>query len=345
MEHIKVSIDYNKWDRKPSRDNQFKDLTDRRGRPLSEVVILGATVGKHVKTLPIGEFARKIATNGQTWSPFVFNKCPISGKVRRRAELFQSCEVLGLDFDDNTSLGSIVERSAEHGLIPNIIHETFSSSPKCRKYRAIYMLDKTYTSSDLIRLQILTLLQWFPDADAAVKDLARLYFGSNSGVKFHNYNFRNTIEVPDDLVAEMDKKDLTYIPPDLSSIDSSLEVFNFDMDEDKYNEEYLKLSDEQRRFIRKKFEQAMVEIITHDSNISDKSRYELIFTWAEYLTGVKGITGAQIVERLTNYISQSEAFKTWSYNPYDVIVSAIRWKANTPNVRSGRLFDVNSLGK
>ena len=334
---IEVSLDWEKFKSKPDPNKQYKDMVDRRGNPIMVPTILGARVGQKVYKLTLQGFADAI-TSGQTWSPFVFRECPRAKKVKRRAELFIRCNNLALDFDNGITQEEILARCGEHGLKPNLIHESFSSSPALRKYRVVFVLDKTYDDSNEVRMQILTLMQWFPEADKAAKDLARLMYGTNKPITWFDDEHLNTINPPAELVERCEQKDLTYVPPD-----SEAANFKFSTLRDSLTD-FAHLTHTQKEFIKKSLSIATEKIVNLNKN-SEQSRYEAVFSTTERLTGIKGLHGCLIVKYMLEAISQNSHFKGWSYDPYEVIISAIRWKSQTPNIRSGRLFDIDQYSE
>lgn len=330
---IEISLDWEKFDHKPNK-NQYKDFKDSRGKIITELMILGSRVGKNVKTLTIEQLANAL-TLGQTWSPFIFNKDKRTGKVRRRIELFNRCNTLALDFDDGITYDEILKNCKNYDLTPNIIHESFSSTKELRKFRVIFALDKTYTCSREVRLMIMTLLKWFPNADRSAKDLARIMFGTNKTCNYVNSSTRNIINPDPDLI-ETEEKDLVYLPPD--NVNGTFQYSTYD----QFKKDFLNLSCSQQRFIQKVVKQERDKILYLNSQ-SGVSRYEIVFSCAEKLTGIKGLYGEAILYYLVTAIKSNSYFNDWTYNPYDVINSAIIWKSNTPNIRSGHLFEIEEF--
>lgn len=331
--YVEISLDSEKFKQKPSPDRQYKDYTNRKGKILTEPMVLGSRVGKTVKKIPLEAFAKAICS-GQTWSPFIFNKCPITGKVRRRIELFNRCSTLALDFDDGTSYEEILDICSKNKLNPNIIHESFSSTSSLRKYRVIFVLDKQYKINRKVRLMILTLLEIFPSADKSAKDLARLMYGTNKKPLLVDSTATNSISIDPAVEERMEEKNLLYDGNDNKHnvpIVGSYEQFKRD---------FPKLSINQQGYIKKALNKAMLEIRLLD-NTSKTSRYEVVFTNSERLTGIKGLYGEVILGYLLHSINNNPYFNDWSYDPTEVITSAIKWKANTPNIKKGDLFDIN----
>ena len=199
--HVKISLDWEKFDHKPSKDKQYKDYKDFKGKPLSEVGILGGRVGKNVERIDLADLAHKVAKDGQTFSPFIFGFFeaipgnPASKTRRRLSHLFESCEVLCLDFDQGDPIEGIYKTCEENNLTPNFVHESFSSCEELRKYRVMFVLDKVYTDHDEVKMTINTLLKMFPTADTQAKDLSRIFFGSNSGILEFNDQVKNHIPI------------------------------------------------------------------------------------------------------------------------------------------------------
>lgn len=330
---VLVSLDKEKFKHKPSQ-SQYKDFTDKRGRPLSELIIIGSRVGGRVKELTIPELANAICS-GQTWSPFTFHECPRTGKVRRRIELFKQCQVLALDFDNGITYDQILANCAAHGLTPSIIHESFSSTEELRKYRLVFALDKVYSEARTVRLMIHTLLSWFPDADKSAKDLARIMFGTDKKPLLVNPSAVNTIIIDPEVEAKSEEKNLIYYEGDSTEgIEHLMKTY------EDFKKDFPRLRPNQKAYIKKSVSEAVAEI----RNLGYEgcpSRYETVFSNAEKLTGIKGLYSEVILYYLVAAVKSNPYFHNWEYNPYEVVSSAISWKSQTPNVRNGDLFDID----
>lgn len=337
---IDVSIDYEPFDHKPD-DRQYRDFSDRRGKPLSEVKILGSRVGGKTEELEFEQFAQKVAIAGHTWSPFLFNKCPETGKTRRRADLFAQCQLIGLDFDDNTSVEYLVKKSEESLLKPNLIYETFSSTEQTRKYRLVYILDQPQFNAFEVGLKIKKVLSIFPEADKVCKDMARLYFGSNKGIVLFNDQHTNEIVIDDQFREEQEQ--VTLAATERFKEESNGTGFVYG-DIELQKELIKTLSEAQIEFIQRRLVYFVERIYAQNKN-SKISRYELIFDAAEKLTGIKGLTGVNIENVLVNAIAQSPYFSDWGYDPLEVISAAMRWKTQRIDIASGFEFTYRNTEK
>ena len=343
MIHIKVSLDWEKFSNKPSYEKQYKEKTTRSGKEITEVMELGMRVGSNVERIELSQLASAISSEGRTFSPFVFNyqerREGDTRKPRRRrlAHLFESCECFCLDFDSGKPIEEILETAKEKGLTPNIVHESFSSSEELRKYRMLFVLDRQYTDGDEVRMMINTLLKWFPYADAQAKDLARIFFGSNKGLLEFNDKVRNTIPI-DKEVRESYHSNLLKDVSERTDGDSGFIFGDIDID----TEVCLKVDPKQRKFLQATMRKAIQEILSVNSS-SEKQRYNVVFGLAERLTGIEGLTGWRVYHVLTEAISRNPYFDNWHYDPEKVILDAIEWKSQQPNVRLGKLFHISQL--
>lgn len=103
-----------------------------------------------------------------------------------RGAQFKSANMIIIDVDDNNpTIDNLLEWSLPHK--PCIIYETFSHTSENRRFRIIYLLDKSLTA-----LSIRLITQYFMDkikgSDKVCKDAGRLYYGGK-GVPYFEGNF------------------------------------------------------------------------------------------------------------------------------------------------------------
>ena len=87
-----------------------------------------------------------------------------------------SQQILTLDFDSGVTPEEIIKRSRIYSLIPNIIYTTYSDKPELRKFRVLFVLDKEITDYKIMKWAQRGLMKLFKEADAACKDLCRMYY-------------------------------------------------------------------------------------------------------------------------------------------------------------------------
>jgi hypothetical protein len=104
------------------------------------------------------------------WSPFVYSKY-------RKSENFISTDMMVLDIDTNLTIGTAEERCNELGYC-FLILPTANHSEEKHKFRIIFPLVRTTTSSQEYFATWNYLKSKFPELDKQCSDLARYYFAS-----------------------------------------------------------------------------------------------------------------------------------------------------------------------
>ncbi len=102
-----------------------------------------------------------------------FNSANASG-ISEKDWLSQ--QILTLDFDSGITPDEIIKRCRLSSIIPNIIYTTYSDKPELRKFRVIFILDKEITDYKIMKWAQRGLMSIFKEADAACKDLCRMYY-------------------------------------------------------------------------------------------------------------------------------------------------------------------------
>lgn len=111
----------------------------------------------------ITEIAELVSSpNGYTFaSALHLGHTPLSGN-------WISQQILVLDFDGGMTLQSILNKFNEYGLDPNIVYESYSSTPDNPRYRVLYILNSPVTDWKTIKLYNEVLEYLFPSADKSV---------------------------------------------------------------------------------------------------------------------------------------------------------------------------------
>lgn len=128
-------------------------------------------------TVTDGELIEAIR-NGQTWMP-----AAMEGGTKR--ENFHSQQVLALDFDNDDAILDPVEawqRAYDMDLEPFCLYFTFSATLDRPRYRMVWILDQPIYDAEKIRDYYSGLLELFPEADKACKDVARMFYGGGGEV-------------------------------------------------------------------------------------------------------------------------------------------------------------------
>lgn len=87
-----------------------------------------------------------------------------------------SQQLFALDFDGTISIPDFIRRAEKNSLIPNLVYTTLSDTAEVRKFRAVFCLERKITDEKRAKWILLALLQLFPEADEACKDLCRMYY-------------------------------------------------------------------------------------------------------------------------------------------------------------------------
>lgn len=102
-----------------------------------------------------------------------FNSANASG-ISEKDWLSQ--QILTLDFDSGITPEEVIKRCRIYSIIPNIIYTTYSDKPELRKFRVLFILDKEITDYKIMKWAQRGLMKVFKEADAACKDLCRMYY-------------------------------------------------------------------------------------------------------------------------------------------------------------------------
>lgn len=203
---------------KPSNGNKFikdikqpikltLDLAKQPKKPTKEQV--AAISNRLVKHYTI-----ELETLGKVLvAPYSVTFCPGVFRRKRRNSDWSLQQLFALDFDDNTPPETIIERSYELGLIPNIVYTSFSDTPEHRKFRVIYACNIATMDRDKVARIQKSLLLCFPEADKACKDPARLYFGGKELIHsdYETLNSVNGIrEIVEPYMVEQENKVQAY---------------------------------------------------------------------------------------------------------------------------------------
>lgn len=312
-----ISLDHECWDRKPSNTLQYGTEVDKYGVAKTEIRVLGARLGTVVEDVTPKKLARVIIS-GQTWSPYVFSTCPDWGRRRRIEQLFEGCQVLGVDFDNGDSREEIVARAEAIGLHFNILHHSFSSSPEHPKFRGVFFLAEKIAVLDKAKL-FSTAITHALQADKACVDVARLYFGSTkeSIVLFDNDSLTelDTLQAVSDAVgAEKYMTTRQSVPkehdPDWGTISDQRKI-------------WLALSPGKREFVKRKILGILREIESFDG--SEGSRYECVWRKTSRIARMPETVGNVVKEWVLERIKNNPYFDDWDKNAEEIVCNAIAW--------------------
>jgi hypothetical protein len=322
MKKFLVSIDHEEFDHKPSTILQYKDLVDKFGNPRSEVSVIGARLGSEVDNLTITKLARYIS-RGRTWSPFVFKVCPDWNRRRRLEGLFESCQVMALDFDSGERLDEILEKSNSLGLEISMVHTSFSSSPELLKHRAIFVLEESIEDFTQTKKISVGLSRAF-DSDPACVDTARLYFGSTANsIVYIDKEATNSISVLEQLAKKMNadqylsKNKTSQTKPDETVWGSK----------DVQHEIFSKMPKNKLDSLKRKIKGILMEIENYTPS-KNSSRYNCVWKNTSRIARMPEVTGFMTHTWVLRAIQSNSVFDGWDHDPHRVINSAIEWSVD-----------------
>lgn len=313
-----VSIDSESWDHKPSASLQYGSEKDKYGIAKTEVRVLGARLGTETAELSPKALAKAII-KGQTWSPFVFNTCPDWRRPRRIEELFKSCQVLGVDYDNGDSVEEVVERAKSLGIEFNILHHSFSSTEDHPKMRGIVFLEEEILDLEKAKL-LATGLAYSLGGDKSCVDVARLYFGSRPDSIIHlNNDVVTPISVLEGIAKSVNaEKFITTKPsvpkeldPDWGTVEDQISVFN-------------KLAPGKREFVKRKILGILREIESFDGS-DGSSRYQCVWFKTSRIARMPETVGNVVRKWVLERISNNPHFNDWDKDPDEVVKNAIAW--------------------
>ena len=313
-----ISLDWESWDHKPSREIQYGKEVDKFGAPKSEVRVLGVRLGRNVSEVGPKQLAKAII-QGRTWSPFVFKECPDWKKRRRVEALFESCQVLGIDYDAGDSAEEIITQAEQLGIKFNIFHHSFSSTPEHPKFRGVIFLEEKITDLQTAKL-FSTGLAYGLGSDTVCIDVARLYFGSKPDSVIHldteSLTSLSTLQSIADSVSaskyivnrEASVKDLD---PDWGTIDDQRLILS-------------RLDPGKREFVKRKILGILREIESFDGS-DGTSRYECVWKKTSRIARMPETVGNVVLKWVLERIENNKYFDDWDKNAEAVVKNAIAW--------------------
>lgn len=136
--------------------------------------------------LDIGDIASGLAYSGWTIAPATYNGS-------RSNDNFKSQQLYMLDFDGGLTFSGAYNICSENNILPTFAYETFSSTTEDQRFRMAFIYPVEVSGSterDIIQNQLMVLFK--DKLDKAAKESARLFYGSNKGLLYTNWE--NTID-------------------------------------------------------------------------------------------------------------------------------------------------------
>jgi hypothetical protein len=130
--------------------------------------------------IEINKLAEKLI-KGHTFKPAVVGK--------KEAEWMEQI-LFALDFDENTTIDSELNRCKELNILPVFAYTSFSHQEDHHKFRLVFCANEVITNYETAKTLQLTLMNIFINCDEKCKNISRLFFG---GRKLIYTNYNNTI--------------------------------------------------------------------------------------------------------------------------------------------------------
>lgn len=146
-----------------------------------------------VTSLAIDEFAKCVACKGCT-----FTAAEMHG---RNASDWISQQLFVVDVDNdkantpNLTMNDSIQLLEDIGIHVCFTYYTFSSTKEQPRYRLIIVSDSVFTNSDEAQRVNRFLVGLHPQFDGACSDNGRMYYGSNTGVIYSNFDMATSKEV------------------------------------------------------------------------------------------------------------------------------------------------------
>ena len=262
---------------------------------------ISAQIAKHSVDIYVEELASALGC-GQSWTPSTFHN------NKRTLETFKQMSVIAVDIDKwNVELTDILQVCANHDISPIIVHESFSSTAKARKWRVIFQLENSITNIDEAYHAIGVLAAIF-NADPSCVEPARFLYGTTTD-KIH------------------------IVEPDACPI--ALSWFT--------NKETLKIKSKKKVIKGEVREEPRDRIYTSDLSllqlvINDckeliaeppNSRYQALWNSARKLSQLDHFSYEQIMQALLNEVSKNyEVWNDWDKDLEKTIDNGIKWGVN-----------------
>lgn len=257
-----------------------------------DTAIISSRIAEHSVVVTFEEFVHALR-NGQTWTPGTFKN------GIRKSSKWRQQQVFAADIDSNNLLyGEIIDLVKTFDLPAAVIHESFSSSAECHKWRIIFISDKSVIDP-VDALAILRKIKLHFDSDAAIVDLARLLYGTTSNkIHFAEENYFN--------YHALDLSDFHKAPDTIANVAIS------------------RLPEKSKINKKSKFILAKVQRLLR---LVPESRYQAVWHSARLMTQSKLFSEKAIRYEITGVAAISSKFDldSWDKNIDDVITSAISW--------------------
>lgn len=315
---ISLSLDFQEFNQKPNVDKQYKDYVSSTGKPISEVMMLSSRIAGQETEVDVEQLAEAIS-KGRSFCPATFYSCPVKKKPMRKNSLFKSSQLICLDFDNEFSFEYLESLCAEHSLIPCIIYESFSSqiTPGVIKARAIFLLDESVTCSRKYEAYLDLFLKLFDRADSAVKDPARLLYGTNKSTTSVDTSSVISLEYLDSLL----KKNKISVRREDTVKSKSVVA---ELSDEEFNTYWNSLTSKKKLQLKTDMSRHLFKLKFRKPDCT-QSRYESIFKVSVALGSIECLPENYIVSEVLKATSANPLFDNYDKDIADIATSGVQW--------------------
>ena len=170
-------------------------------KPHDEIVArISNRITKRRVKISLVDFSHYVGERGVTFARALF-------KGKRNTDFFEEQVLFAVDIDKGLSYQEFMKRSEDYNILPFLVYDTFSSTSKQEKFRAVYLMETVIEKKKLAELFNVMLIKVFPESDKSCKDVTRMFYGGK-GIKY--FDERNVLNIERLVVAfhtEMKERD------------------------------------------------------------------------------------------------------------------------------------------
>lgn len=170
-------------------------------KPHDEMVArISNRITKRRVKISLEDFSHYVGERGVTFARALF-------KGKRNTDFFEEQVLFAVDIDKGLSYQEFMKRSEDYNILPFLVYDTFSSTSKQEKFRAVYLMETVIEKKKLAELFNVMLIKVFPESDKSCKDVTRMFYGGK-GIKY--FDERNVLNIERLVVAfhtEMKERD------------------------------------------------------------------------------------------------------------------------------------------
>lgn len=273
---IEICLDSKKFAQKPE---------------VHETALVSTVIASKRKLISFDEFIKALAS-GQTYTPGLFKESI------RKAKNWIGQQIFVADIDsDNISLAELQIKCNCFALQPAVIHESFSSTEDCKKWRVIFISNKLITDP-ADALSLLRAIKNHFKSDGAVVDLARLLYGTTPDkIRFTSETYFNINDI--DLLSY--HKEFVSEHPETSGNG---------------------LPSKSKNTFKSK---AYLNIVEMSILHSNTSRYQRLWHGTRKLTQSGMFDALTIEKEIKRIVRKTKEFDDYDKNINEIILNAVHW--------------------